>query len=151
MSRNASLDKLKARLARVPAAVRAEVNREVEKQAGQVVVKMRLKAPVGATGNLRHSIGFTMRDMRASILAGGEPTEKEGSRGIARSFVQGLRAGLRGRRARKGGTYDYAFAVEFGTQKMTAKPFFYPTWRRARGGVGKAIKAAVKRGLHNVR
>ncbi|MFN6950982.1 MAG: HK97-gp10 family putative phage morphogenesis protein [Albidovulum sp.] len=150
MSRNASLERFKARLARVPAAVRAEVNREVEKQAGQIVVNMRIKAP-SDTGTLRRSIAYIRGNLRASIVAGGDPTTKKSKASLARSFVYSVRGALGRKRGNKTGEYDYAFAVEFGTQKMAPKPFFYSTWRRARGGARKAIRAAVKRGLNNVR
>lgn len=150
MARNASVERLKARLARVPAAARAAIDAEIEKQAGQIVTNMRLKAPVG-TGTLRRSIGWKKGVMRATIMAGGEPTAKDSGAGVVRSFFLGIRDGLRGRKTRKDGKYDYAFAVEFGTQKMKAQPFFFPTWRRARGSAGKAIKASIKKAIINVR
>lgn len=150
MARNASVERFKAALARVPASVRAEVERAIEQQAGQIVVNMRLKAPSGPTGNLRRSIAYKKGPLRASIMAGGDETAKASGAGIFRSFVRGLRDGLRGRRTRKDGKYDYAFAVEFGTQKMPAQPFFYPTWRKARGTAAKAVKSAMRKGFRDV-
>lgn len=50
----------------------------------------------------------------------------------------------------RGGRYDYALAVEYGTQDTTAQPFFWPSYRlnrkpmkaRATRAIRKAIKDA---------
>lgn len=42
------------------------------------------------------------------------------------------------------GSYDYANAVEFGTSKMPARPFFYPTYRRLKPEIRSAIADAMK-------
>lgn len=147
---NQTLGQFKARLARIPVSLRREIMRTIETQADGIANQMRAKAPVGDTGNLRRSIRTEKGDLRVSILAGGDTTQKE-SGGVLRSFVQGVRDGLRGRAARKAaksGAYDYAFANEFGTQKMKAQPFFYPTFRSKRAGARKAIREAVKRAIN---
>lgn len=47
------------------------------------------------------------------------------------------------------GGFDTATASEWGTQKETAKPWFYPTWRRnkkqIRAGIEHEIKKAVRK------
>lgn len=154
MPRNDSVERFKRVLAKIPVEAERAINAEIEKQASRIAGAIATKAPVGDTGNLRRSVRYRMGRLRASIIAGGQPTEKRSSGGIASSFIQGFRDGLRGRRTRraaKSGAYDYAMANEFGTQKMKAQPFFFPTWRRYRGGAGKAIKAAAKRAIVNVR
>ncbi|SEQ33108.1 phage protein, HK97 gp10 family [Faunimonas pinastri] len=49
-----------------------------------------------------------------------------------------------------GVTYDYALAVEFGTEKMAAEPFFYPSYRankkRFKSRVTRAMRKAIKDG-----
>jgi|SRR5215207_76050 len=44
---------------------------------------------------------------------------------------------------------DYALHQEYGTQKMPAHPFFWPSWRagrgRARRAIAKATKLAIER------
>lgn len=46
------------------------------------------------------------------------------------------------------GTYDYSHAVEWGTQKMRARPFFWPAYRLMRrtfkGRITRAIRKSVK-------
>jgi HK97 gp10 family phage protein len=154
MSRQAaSAARLKRVLAALSRNARQEIDREIEAQAIRIVAAMKARAPVG-TGQLRNSVRYTKRSLRVSILAGGEPTRKASTGGVVRSFVQGVRDGLRGRstrRAAKGTAYDYAFANEFGTQNMRAQPFFYPTWRRNRNMAQRAIRAAVKKAVQNVR
>jgi HK97 gp10 family phage protein len=43
--------------------------------------------------------------------------------------------------------YDHALAIEFGTSKMPAQPFFWPTVRRRARDVHDQIEAAVKEAL----
>lgn len=45
----------------------------------------------------------------------------------------------------KHGSYDYANAVEFGTRKMPARPFFYPTYRRLKPEIRASIADAMKK------
>ena len=45
------------------------------------------------------------------------------------------------------GTYDYANAVEFGTRKMPARPFFYPTYRRLKLEIRRDITEAMQTAL----
>lgn len=50
---------------------------------------------------------------------------------------------------RGGRSYDYARAVEFGTQEMDPKPFFFPTYRlmrkKIRSSMRRKITATVKK------
>jgi HK97 gp10 family phage protein len=39
--------------------------------------------------------------------------------------------------------YDYSLAIEFGTKKMEAKPFFYKTYREKRDAMREEIAQAV--------
>ena len=39
--------------------------------------------------------------------------------------------------------YDYSLAIEFGTKKMEAKPFFYKTYRERRDAMREEIAQAV--------
>lgn len=95
---------------------------ELNAQADALIETMDSVAPKGPTGNLIHSIrkvpGKT--DTIVRIVAGGQLTVREGV---------------------SSKPYDYSRADEFGTVKMPAKPFFFPTYRLRK----KKIIAAMKR------
>jgi HK97 gp10 family phage protein len=84
---------------------------------------MTFAAARGATSDLRESIRVekAKRPTRFLVRAGGPKTTRGG--------------------------YDYALANEFGTQKMPAQPFFWPTYRaekkRIRRDIMRGIKAAL--------
>jgi HK97 gp10 family phage protein len=46
-------------------------------------------------------------------------------------------------RTGSGVSYDYSLAVEFGTKKMEAQPFFYSTYREKRDAMREEIAQAV--------
>jgi HK97 gp10 family phage protein len=43
--------------------------------------------------------------------------------------------------------YDYARADEFGTQKMAAQPFFFPTYRLMKKRIIRAMKSRITRNI----
>jgi HK97 gp10 family phage protein len=94
---------------------------ELDVQASGLVTRMKSVVKHGPTGHLAESIrkqaGKTPTIVR--VMAGGEATTTgHGSK-----------------------SYDYARAVEFGTQKMTAEPFFFPTFRLMR----KTMRSSMRR------
>jgi HK97 gp10 family phage protein len=95
---------------------------ELNSQADSLVELMDSVAPRGPTGNLIHSIRKIpgKDDTTVRVVAGGYLTVREGV---------------------SSKPYDYSRADEFGTEKMPARPFFWPTYRLRK----KKIKAAMKR------
>lgn len=65
------------------------------------------------------------------------------------TLVAGGRATTRPVRDGADAEYDYAFAQEFGTQKMPANPFFFPGYRlgkkRAKSRISRAIGKAARK------
>ena len=102
-------------------------------QAALVAAEQRSLAPVGDDEN--------SGALRASIrVEKGTPTPKK-------AIVVKIMAG--GPTTRKA-NYDYARAVEFGTQEVKAQPFFYPIWRARRKEVRAAVKKAIKSAVKQV-
>lgn len=128
-SRNTSLARLKKRLAKVPLDVRADAATEALLQARALGQAMQAAAPV-EEGDLRASVRVEggRRGDRWFVKAGGAKTTKP-----VRKSAKGAPR------------YDYALAVELGTAKMKARPFFYPTYRARRSAIRRAIIGAAGR------
>lgn len=94
---------------------------ELNAQADALVNLMKASAPRGRTGDLIASIRKEKgkRPTIVRVAAGGPLTTERGEKQ----------------------PYDYARAVEFGTQKMPAEPFFFPAYRLKR----KSMNAAMRR------
>lgn len=99
----------------------AAIEAELERQANRLADAMRAAAPDGPTGNLDQSVRVEpgAHPLERIVAAGGELTTRDG--------------------------YDYALAVEFGTEKMPAEPFFWPTYRHMREEITAAIERVVAR------
>jgi HK97 gp10 family phage protein len=94
---------------------------ELNAQADGLVTIMKAVVARGKTGKLADTIRKEpgKRETQIRVRAGGsETTEKSAS-----------------------GSYDYARAVEFGTEKVSAQPFFFPTYRLRK----KAMQSAMRR------
>lgn len=138
MAANASVTKFQRVLAALPPAIRAPIKAEVFQQAYGLAESMRFAVHRGETLNLWNSIrvepsAFT--PLRALVRAGGKLTTTggAGNAGFLGEFMRAVRGG--------GQTYDYALANEFGTEKMAARPFFWPTYRAKKASIRRAIKA----------
>lgn len=127
MSRSAK--RLTARLAKVPIEVRAAAAAEALLQAQRLAQVIAGAAP-SDEGALRASIRVVVgkRGDRFYVRGGGPTTTR---------LVE----------AGKSATYDYALAIEHGTEKLRRRPFFYPTARKAkkwiRAGIEHEIQKAV--------
>lgn len=123
------LDRLKRRLARLPAKMKAEVKVSLEQSADELVAMQKRLVPIDQ-GDLRDSIRKEegRHELSVTVTAGGPATT---------------------RRVRKGAdvSYDYALGQEFGTTDMPAQPFFFPAYRalrrRIRGRTSRAVRKAV--------
>lgn len=95
------------------------------------IVSMAQRLVAVEEGDLRNSIRRESGNLptTAVVLAGGPTTTKPVREGADAS-------------------YDYALAVEFGTQRQPAQPFFWPSVRanrsRYRGRAGRALRQAIK-------
>lgn len=114
------LARLKARWARIPAAMRAQVRPAIDTGADELVAFQQRLAPVD-DGTLRASI-----------------RKEEGPHMLAVDVKAGSRKAF------------YARFVEFGVHGRPAHPFFYPPYRalkrRIRSRIGRAIGKAVRGG-----
>lgn len=97
---------------------------ELDAQADTLVQMMRAVVVHGPTSKLANSIRVEpgRKETVRVIKAGGSATQTPTPGG-------------------KRGYYDYARAVEFGTRKVSAQPFFFPTFRLMR----KKIRSAMAR------
>jgi HK97 gp10 family phage protein len=135
------LDALHRRFGQVPVKIINAVADQLEKEAAKVVQDMKAIVPVGATGALRNSIGWTWGDAPKGSLTLGKVQGREYET-VAITIYAGTRdKGL--------GDQDafYAHFQEFGTVKMTANPFFYPAWRANKKRVASSIKRAVNKAI----
>src|SRR5262245_2015132 len=142
---NRSVVRLQAILALLPAELKAPILAETFRQAQLLRGSMILKVPLGGPddkhrGRLRDSIRVEKgrAEMRVLVRAGG-PSTTVGSGAGGSGIVARVRRAVSG-----GGSYDYALAQEFGTQKMHAHPFFWPSYRANKDGIRRAMKAVAK-------
>ncbi|MET4197288.1 HK97 gp10 family phage protein [Bradyrhizobium sp. LA8.1] len=107
---NKSVERFKALTQELKDEVHAAAVAELNAQADNMVRVMISAAPHD-TGNLEHSVRKVpdrTKDTTVRVAAGGRLTI---------------------RKSVSSKPYDYARGDEFGTVKMTAKPFFFPTYR----------------------
>lgn len=132
------LENLRRKLKAMPQRIEAQIRAALEKSADEIVAMAKALVPVDS-GALRDSIGWTWGDPPSGAMVLG--TAKEGEMRIT------IYAGTRDKKLGDADAF-YARFVEFGTQKMSAQPFFYPSYRankkRARGRITRAINKAVK-------
>jgi len=125
------IDKLRARLAKSGTTIEQAVGPVMLEGADRVVATARSLVPRDS-GELAASIHHT----------GIKPTKRGG---IRVSIV----AGSDETRVGKGGMFQKARLVEFGTVKTPAQPFFFPAWRlnrrSIRSSMSRAMKAAIRK------
>jgi HK97 gp10 family phage protein len=121
---------LQAWLRQAPFKMKRELAGKVKAQAEKLASAVRAAAPV-ESGALRDSIAVrrTRNELKFFVTGGGNLTTTD------------IRAGA-------GVSYDYARAVEFGTTKMPAHPFFYSTARALEPEIQQALEEAVAEALN---
>lgn len=122
---NASLDRWKRRLAKVPVEVRKAASARALSEADALASAIKGRAPRD-DGALQESIRTESGGTgdRWYVKAGGDKT--------TRPVREGASA-----------TYDYALGQEFGNEHVPAQPFFWPTYRMLRRGIrGRIARAA---------
>ena len=134
-SRNLSVQQFQDLMANLPKAVAAEL-KDVPNSQGQVLANaMRSAVPRGVDGRneLLESIRVEegKRPLQVFVKAGGRLTTRQVRKG-------------------SGVDYDYALANEFGTQKMNAQPFFWPTYRLMKKRIRSAISRRARKAIEKV-
>ena len=122
----------------IPDTVRKLTRDAMKKGAVEIVAQMKAFAPVDG-GALRDSIGWTWGDAPKGALTLAR------SRSV-RGDVITIYAGTRDKGL---GDMDafYARWIEFGTQKMMPRPFFYVSYRLLRRRVKSRVTRAVTKGV----
>lgn len=122
MASNASVEAYKRRVNRIPQAVRRASFEALSRHATAMTASMKAAVPK-ERGNLSASIVLDLQpdNLRAVIRAGGSTTTNGG--------------------------YDYAMAQEFGTEKMPANPFFWPSYRLHKKSMRRAVKSAMTKAI----
>lgn len=117
-------------LRQAPFKMKRELAGKVKEQADKLASAVRAAAPV-KTGALRDSVVVrrTRNELKFFVMAGGNTTTKS------------VRAGA-------SVPYDYARAVEFGTQERPAHPFFYNTARALEPEIREALEEAVAEAIN---
>ncbi|MCP8894296.1 HK97 gp10 family phage protein [Shinella daejeonensis] len=146
------LAKLQRKLDRLPEIAKQHITEALEKAADEIVRMAKSLVPVLKTpderrraGALRDSIGWTWGKVPKGAMTLGKVAESALGGDLTITIYAGTRD-------KSSGVDDafYARWVEFGTQKMQAQPYFFPSYRankkpaarRIRAGVRKAAKAA---------
>lgn len=130
------LPKLRKKLEALVAVGRDEIRRAMETSADEIVALAKSLAPVDK-GDLKDSIGWTWGKAPKGAMTLG----KVQSDGVDSEFTITIYAG--------NSEAYYARWVEFGTQKMAAQPYFYPSYRalrrRSKSRVTRAVTKAIKK------
>jgi hypothetical protein len=114
----------------LPGRVHAKLAGKISEQADKLADAIQDAAAEGPTGHLKESVRVEdgRDDLEKIVKAGGPLTTTE------------LRGG-------SGVGYDHALGIEFGTSKMPAQPFFYPTARALADDIHDEIEDAVTEAL----
>ena len=122
-------DKLDAYLANLPIKMKRELATAIKVEADKLAEAIKAAAPVDS-GALRESVVVRRERGELSLVvsAGGDATMTEVRKG-------------------SGEDYDYSLALEYGTSKDHAQPFFYSTARAMEDEIKRNIEAAVGKAL----
>lgn len=143
-------DEMQRYIADLPFKVKRELVTTIKSEADKLADAVKAAAPV-ATGALRDSVKVrrTRNDLTLFVTAGGEATTKYYDRATgyeSEVVIDGRDNSGKAKQADGQGVgYDYAMAVEYGTQDESAQPFFYPTVRAMENEINQNIEAAVER------
>lgn len=133
-------EKLKRKLEALVAVGKVEIKKAMETSADEIVALAKNLVPVDK-GGLRDSIGWTWgKAPKGAMTLGKVQTDA-----VESGFTITIYAG-------NSDAY-YARWVEFGTQKMMAQAYFYPSYRalrkRSKSRVSRAIGKAAKKVANN--
>lgn len=129
---------LRKKIQALPTEIMGELRGEMEKSANELVAMMKSLAPIGYSGELHDSIGWTWGDPPEGSLVF---SQAAGPNDLRLTIYAGNKIAY------------YVRWVEFGTVLMQAHPFFYPSWRALRkkfkGRNSKAVKNAIEKVANN--
>lgn len=131
--------RLIAKLNKLPAAIKAEIRKPMEKGANDITAMQRQFAPVD-TGALRDSINWVYGEAPKGAITAGRKTDNSGP-------INDLKITI------FAGNEDayYARWVEFGTRSgIPAQPFFYSAFRFMRKRTAALIKRAAVKAIKTV-
>lgn len=123
------MNELQDWLRQAPFKAKRELAEKIQAQADRLADAIRQAAPV-KTGKLRDSIKVrrTRNELKFYVTAGGTETTTEVRKG-------------------SGISTDYVLHVEYGTSKMSPRPFFYPTARALEADIQQQLEKAVAEAL----
>lgn len=128
--------KLRRKLEALVAVGRDEIKRAMETSADEIVALAKNLVPVDK-GDLKDSIGWTWGKAPKGAMTLGTVQTNEVDSGFTITIFAGNSEAY------------YARWVEFGTQKMAAQPYFYPSYRalrrRSKSRVTRAVTKAIKK------
>lgn len=122
--------RLERKLAALPKAAMDAIRAEMGKAADEIVAMMKNLAPEDS-GALRESIGWTWGRAPSGASIVGQVASQLGGQ-LTITIYAGNKAAY------------YARFIEFGTVKMPAKAFFYPSWRASKKPAGRRVRKAVR-------
>jgi len=135
MARNLSVDQFEQLMRNIPKAVAEELVGTMTAAATQLAGAMKSAVPHGVDGRNELTESIQQRPgshpLQVKVTAGGELTTRSVRRGASV-------------------TYDYALANEYGTRKMTAQPFFWPTYRLLKRRIRAQVQRGMKKGISKV-
>lgn len=133
-ARVSGLDQLKAKFRALPDELRKEIGDAMEKGAEEIVKMARRLVPKD-TGELANSIGWTWGEPPAGSITIAQSKPRPGDDQRITIYAGNDKA-------------IHARWLEFGTVKMRAQPYFYPSYRalrrRVTGRVNRALRKAAK-------
>lgn len=128
--------KLRRKLEALVAVGRDEIKRAMETSADEIVALAKNLVPVDK-GDLKDSIGWTWGKAPKGAMTLGTVQSNEVDSGFTITIFAGNSEAY------------YSRWVEFGTQKMAAQPYFYPSYRalrrRSKSRVTRAVTKAIKK------
>ena len=136
---------VKAMTVEVPAAAEKAARKAMEKGADEIVAMMKRLVPK-RTGRLRDSIGWTWGQAPSGARVLAKSARFGGTGRLAITIYAGNQTTMVSNS--RGKQWQLARLQEFGTVKMAANPFFFPSWRanrsRVRGRMRREIKYAIE-------
>lgn len=128
--------KLRRKLEALVSVGRDEIKRAMETSADEIVALAKNLVPVDK-GDLKDSIGWTWGKVPKGAMTLGTVQANEVDSGFTITIFAGNSEAY------------YSRWVEFGTQKMAAQPYFYPSYRalrrRSKSRVTRAVTKAIKK------
>lgn len=138
----------------LPYKMRRQLAGDLQTIAGDLAETIRAAAPKGKTNQLAASVRVTRgrNTLQLNVRAGGALTTKTiGDRTYQREIKIGVGEETQGvAKGNQSVTYDYALAIEYGTQHAAAEPFFYSTYRATAPRIEERLAEAVANAIAGV-